>query len=428
MNIYFSGIGGVGIGPLAEIALDAGYSVSGSDQATGLMTAQLKNRGVMLTLNQNGEFLRSQHAVQPLDWFVYSAAIAPDNPELVAAKQLGLRITKRDELLAYIIAKKQLKLIAVAGTHGKTTTTGMLVWLAKQFGVPMSYSVGTTLPFGPSGHYDPKSQYFIYECDEYDRNFLHFRSHYSLITSYDYDHPETYPTAEEYRQAFLQFLTQSERSVMFASSYSKLYGTAVSPRVGMTVLRPDDNMLTLIKLAGQHNRHNACLAGTAASDTFYPARYDDKAVLAALAAFPGTDRRFEKLADNLYTDYGHHPAEIAATLQMAREFSSRVVLVYQPHQNIRQHEIHDQYIDAVFENAEQVYWLPTYLTREDPGLPVLTPNDLTKNMYNKKIHTSELDDNLWQTIQTARRQDKLVLAMGAGTIDSWLRKKLNETN
>src|SRR5690606_5798559 len=111
---------------------------------------------------------------------------------------LGIKVAKRDELLARILHEKNLKLIAVAGTHGKTTTTGMMVWLLQQLGVPVSYSVGSTLSFGPSGKFDPKSEYFVYECDEFDRNFLHFHPYLSLITSVGYDHPDIYPTPENY--------------------------------------------------------------------------------------------------------------------------------------------------------------------------------------------------------------------------------------
>src|SRR5690606_24799052 len=125
-----------------------------------------------------------------------------DHPELVAARLLGIKIAKRDELLAFILKEKGLKLIAITGTHGKTTTTGMLVWCLQNLGVPISYSVGSTLPFGPSGAFRPDSEYFVYECDEFDRNFLHFEPYLSVITSIEYDHPDTYPTENEYYDAF----------------------------------------------------------------------------------------------------------------------------------------------------------------------------------------------------------------------------------
>lgn len=413
MNIYFSGIGGVAIGPLSEIALDAGYEVQGSDQNSSLVTERLGKRGITVSIGeQNGNFLKERHSKKPIDWFVYTSALPADHPELVLAKELGIKTAKRDELIAHIIAEKNLKLIAVAGTHGKTTTTGMIIWLAKYFGMPVSYSVGTTLSWGPSGHYDPKSEYFVYECDEFDRNFLHFHPYVSLVTSLDYDHPDTYPTLESYSDAFKQFSGQSEKLFTWRE---------YEPTLGL-----DDHIVYLdetnpsLRLPGEHNRRNASLILAALESFGLPAKY----AADGLNRFPGTDRRFEKLAQNLYTDYGHTPAEIVATLQMARELSEHVVLVYQPHQNVRQHQVKDGYKDA-FMAAEKIYWLPTYLSREDPGLPVLTPEELTADIQNRKaVEIAELGDKLWGKISATRSEGELVLLMGAGSIDAWAREKL----
>lgn len=410
MNIYFSGIGGVGIGPLAEIAHDAGYHVTGSDRDESLMTTKLRKRGIEISIDQDGTFLNKQHALSSIDWFVYTSALPDDHPELLLARERGIRTAKRDELLAHIITEKNLQLIAVAGTHGKTTTTGMIVWLAKYFGIPVSYSIGTTLSWGPSGRYIPGSKYFVYECDEFDRNFLHFTPSLSLVTSVEYDHPDTYPTSDDYFAAFRQFASQSESLVTWRELAS-VFGQLNT----VTYLDEIDPRLTL---RGEHNRRNASLIIAAVEQFGLPAKY----AADGLNKFPGTNRRFEKLASNLYSDYGHTPTEIAATLQMARELSSHVVLVYQPHQNIRQHEVRDHYTNDVFNNAEAVYWLPTYLSREDPNLPILTPAELTNNLAN--IQIADLNDELWQHIQSAISQGKLVLCMGAGTIDGWVRTHL----
>ena len=420
MRIYFSGIGGVAIGPLAEMAIGAGHEVCGSDRAAGLMTEALKRAGITVSFDQSGEFLRSEHQQAPFDWFVYTAALPADHPELVLARQLGIRTSKRDELLAQIIADKQLKLIAVTGTHGKTTTTGMLVWTLQQFGVPVSHLVGSTLSFGPSGRFDPASQFLIYECDEFDRNFLHFSPWLSLITSVDYDHPDTFPTPDDYRAAFRQFGEQSTRVITWREDAD------VFTPANVTVLEQTDPQITL---AGEHNRRNGTLAMRAAMLVQEAAalEIEAEAIITALNTFPGTGRRFEKLADNLYTDYGHHPSEIAATLQLAHELNDRVVLVYQPHQNIRQHEVHERYTDAIFTDASEIYWLPTYLTREDPNLPVLTPEELTRQLTTDKVHIAQLDKTLWHTIEQQRARGALVLGMGAGTIDGWLREQLGRS-
>lgn len=412
MNIYFSGIGGVGIGPLAEIALDAGYSVVGSDRSESPMTRQLSDRGVICSADQSGAFLREQHAIAPIDWFVHTAALPSDHPELVAARELGIKVSKRDELLLHILEEKNLKMIAIAGTHGKTTTTGMVIWLAHYFSIPLSYCVGTTISWGPSGHYDPASEYFVYECDEFDRNFLQFHPSISLITSIEYDHPDTYPTEDEYLAAFRQFAEQSDSTVTWRE-YEQLFA-------GDSQLTFLDKTNPMLRLHGEHNRRNASLI-LSALGAF---GIDPKYAADGLNNFPGTTRRFERLANNLYTDYGHTPTEIAATLQMARETFDHIVLVYQPHQNVRQHEIRNQYTDAVFKDADEVYWLPTYLSREADDLVILTPEQLIQNLKETTVHIADLDDELWNTIQKMRDVPKLVLCMGAGSIDGWLRRQL----
>jgi UDP-N-acetylmuramate--alanine ligase len=417
MNIYFSGLGGVGIGPLVEIARDAGHSVVGSELAESLVTEELRAQGIEINIGQDGTFLRACHEATPIDWFVYTAALPEDHAELVLARELGMRVGKRDEFLAYILQEKDLKLIAISGTHGKTTTTGMAVWLMQQLGIPISYSVGTTLPFGPAGKFDPKSEYFVYECDEFDRNFLNFQPYLSLITSIDYDHPDTYPEESEYTEAFRQFVSQSAQTILWREDAEYIKADVSKSWVLDEVLN--------LPLPGEHNRRNATLVVKALE--YLKVGKEDQAIT-ALGAFPGTDRRFEKLADNLYTDYGHHPKEIAATLQLARELSDHVVLVYQPHQNRRQHRIRDMYSDQ-FEKADDVYWLPTYLSREDSTQSILAPEDLIQNVTNKDhIHIADFDDELWNTIQESRAAGKLVLCMGAGTIDNWVRERLEASN
>lgn len=421
MRIYFSGIGGVGIGPLAEIARDAGHDVVGSDLTESLMTQELTEREIEISYDQSGEFLGTQHEQQSIDWFVYTAALPDDHPELTAAKELGIHTAKRDELLAHIIKSKGLKLIAVTGTHGKTTTTGMMVWTMKQLGVPVSYVIGTTLSWGPSGQFDPESEYFVYECDEFDRNFLHFQPHLSIITALDYDHPDTYPTIEDYRQAFVQFMEQSEQSLLWEKDLRYLK----HPDIPATYQAFDELMdLSHIPLAGAHTRQNAFLVVYAACQLLGETAGAEKAI----ANFPGTNRRFEKLGDNLYSDYGHHPVEIAATLQMARELSDYVVLVYQPHQNVRQHEIKNGYTANVFADASEVYWTPTYLSRENPELDILTPEQLTTQLNPSCLRIADLNDELWDNIQRHRDAGHLVLCMGAGTIDGWVRQQFTKNS
>lgn len=419
MRIYFSGLGGVALGPLAEMSQDAGYEVVGSEPSPNLMTAELEKRGVVIHESQDGSALQSEHEHAPIDWFVYTAALPGTHPELVLAKELGIRVSKRDELVQFMLDQHNMQLIAISGTHGKTNTTGMLVWVMQQLGIQFSYLVGSTLPFGPSGKFNAESQYFVYECDEFDKNFLHFRPELSLITSIDHDHIDTYPTDADYAAAFREFIGQSKASVLWQNDANRI-GLGNETTTAWC-LQSDE--VADIALPGEHSRRN----GTLVLKSLERLDLGDATTnQSLLISFPGTNRRFEKIAENLYTDYGHHPVEVAATLQMARELSDRVVLVYQPHQNTRQHEVRSQYTDCMV-LAEKVYWLPTYLSREKPELEVLSPQQLSENITNKDVvEFAELNDSLWSAINQHRGTGALVLCMGAGSIDGWLRSKLTD--
>lgn len=416
MRIYFAGIGGVGLGPLAEIAHSAGFEVLGSDQSESLMTQELVEKGIDVSLSSDGYHIAEQHEKTPIDWVVYSAALPPSHPDLVFAKNHTIRLSKRDELLAYIIKEKDLKLLAIAGTHGKTTTTAMLVWLFRAAHIPISYSIGSQVTFGPSGHFEPKSTFFVYECDEFDRNFLAFSPYISTVTSLDYDHPDTYPTQESYLQAFEQFIAQSETTILYTKDSDLL---TISPTQDILITLSDgDERLKSISLAGLHNRQNALLA----LEVFSKATETQELPFKAMSSFPGTSRRFEKLDENIYSDYAHHPVEIAATLQLARELNPHVITVYQPHQNTRQHTIKNEY-STCFNQSELVYWLPTYLSREDESLPILSPQDLSSQVKTPLIY-SELNDELWRKLVQHVNEGKLVLFMGAGDVDTWARSQL----
>src|SRR5262245_21542474 len=186
MHVHFSGIGGAGIGPLALIAHQAGYEVSGSYKQDSNYIHYLKERGITnIQIGQSYEQIAQLHHQSPIDWLVYTSALVmeqPNPPQLRFCRERGIKATKRNEFLTNFLQDKRLKLIAIAGTHGKTTTTAMVVWLFKQLAVPISYSVGSKLSFGEMGEFDPASQYFVYEADEFDRNFLAFHPHLSLIS------------------------------------------------------------------------------------------------------------------------------------------------------------------------------------------------------------------------------------------------------
>src|ERR1017187_4445066 len=216
MHIYFSGIGGAGIGPLALIATKPGYQVSGPEKQYSSYIQYLKDRGITnIHIGQSREAIAVVHSRAPIDWLVYTSALPlenPDAPELKFCAENGIKTSKRDELLTLVLREKKLKLVAIAGTHGKTTTTALTTWLFKQLGESISYLLPAKTSFADMGEFDPKSQYFIYEADEFDRNFLAFEPAVSLITGVSWDHHEIFPTREDYQSAFREFIEQSQHS------------------------------------------------------------------------------------------------------------------------------------------------------------------------------------------------------------------------
>ncbi len=400
-KIYFSGINGVGISPLAEIAQDMGLEVCGSDMRRGEIAPELEKRGIKVHYGvQDGSFLKEQ-IEKGVDWFVYTSALTDDNPELVAAREAGIRVSKRDEFILDFLDKYNLKMLAVAGTHGKTTTTSMLIWAFHELKMPLNYAVGASLPWGARSNFDPKSQYFAYECDEFDRNFLSFHPYIAAIVSVDYDHADIYPTVEDYRAAFKQFEDQSDIVVK---------NTTIDPR---------------ITLVGELRRKDASVVLAVMK---HLCDEPEEKLIEILNRFPGAERRFEEVSKNVFTDYGHHPQEIRSTVEMAREMRERsgykgVVMVYEPLQNRRQYEVRDDYGD-VFIGIDKLFWVPTFQLREDPKIPVLKPVDLIPYMNNPEIaEAAELNEELSEKLHQLRDDGWMILMeAGGATGDEWIRE------
>lgn len=423
MHIYFSGIGGTAIGPLALIAKQAGYEVSGSDKQDSQYISYLRNSGISdIHIGQTIEQIEAVHHDRPIDWLVYSSAIKIEDskhPELDFVASNNIKTTKRDELLNQIITDKNLKLLAVAGTHGKTTTTAMMIWLLKELGTAVSYSVGAKIPFGEMGNYDPNSEYFVYECDEFDRNFLAFHPHMSLITGIDYDHHEIFPTEEDYQTAFRQFIGQSEHNVLWQSDTSKV---DISPSKNCIIIDDDDPMLNTLSITGLVNRRNALQVLLSVHEITGQHLPD---LIQIMNRFPGLSRRFEKITNNLYTDYAHTIPKIKGCLQMANEKSDSVVVVYEPLTDRRQHHIKNEYTNT-FEGIKKLYWVPSYLAREDQDMPILSPAELIKSLSNPSIATpAELNQPLKNAIDSHLADGDLVVCLsggGGGSLDEWIRE------
>ena len=425
MHIFFSGIGGAAIGPLAQIALHAGYDVSGSDKQASDYVDNLRSKGITsIHIGQTTEAIAELHKKNPIDWIVYSSAIPkenPDHPELVYARDNNITATKRDDFLNKLLEDTGQKMIAVAGTHGKTTTTAMILWLMHQLHIPTSYSVGGKLSFGDTGVFDSNATYFVYEADEYDRNFLSFAPILSVITGIAYDHPDIYPTSEAYNQAFIQFMcnTGDAGGEVFAYNEDLEY-------VDYTILQREMHLelLETITLPGYVNRRNALLAVNAVHAIHNTPRSE---LVTYINQFPGVSRRFEKISENLYTDYAHTPEKISGALQLTKEVAGDdVVVVYEGLHNTRQHFIKKELTD-LFKGVKKLYIVPSYLAREDESLEMLTPEKLCAiTQEPPQREPMKLDNELKATIDSHTSNGDLVLCLTAGggnSLDEWLRKE-----
>ena len=428
MHVYFSGIGGTAIGPLALIAKQAGYEVSGSDAKESDYTKYLRTKGIDdIQIGQDGGQIAAAHAKKPIDWFVYTSALPltnPGHPELKFCEQHKIKSSKRDEFLNNLLKDKGLKLIAITGTHGKTTTTSMAIWLFKQLGEPISYSVGAKLSFGDMGQFDPASKYFIYEADEYDRNFLSFYPEVALISGLDWDHPDIYPTREVYNAAFLEFIDQSNQTILWHDDAEKL---ALKAADNLKILDEKDSQIDVeLKLPGHVNRLDAWLVAHGLEPLF---NKPVKELVGKLNGFPGAGRRFEEITSNLYSDYAHTPPKIRGALQLAHEIAGdNVVVVYEGIHNLRQHFIKDE-LKNLFDSVKKLYIVPTYMGREADNLEILTPGkllNLLSSSAQAKTETAELDTKLKTNIQNHLAGGDLVICFSAGgadSIDEWLRKE-----
>jgi UDP-N-acetylmuramate--alanine ligase len=429
MHIFFSGIGGAGIGPLAQIALQAGYEVSGSDKQNSQYIDYLRKNGISdIYIGQKRENIAALHEKNPIDWFVYTSALKLEsaNPaELEFCTEQSIKISKRDELLNQILADKNLKLIAVAGTHGKTTTTAMITWLFKQLDEQVSYLLPAKTNFAQMGEFNQSAEYFIYEADEFDRNFLAYEPYLSTITGVSWDHHEIFPAREDYQAAFREFIDQSQHSILWQEDADYLQ---LNPSTMLTLMSRGNNSQN-IKLKGFYNRLDAWLAVESVHRlTNKPAEI----LIDMVNNFPGLSRRMEKISPNLYSDYAHTPEKIrgamSVALEMAAETGQKVIIIYEPLTNRRQLYMLNDYKD-VFKDAAKVYWIPSYLAREDPAERIVTPQELISHLDDPSIAVPmERNSLLKQTIEKHLNSGDMVVALaggGGGSLDDWLRQEFS---
>jgi UDP-N-acetylmuramate--alanine ligase len=304
----------------------------------------------------------------------------------------------------------------------------MVVWLFKKMGLPVSYSLGAKISFGDMGQYDPTSEYFVYECDEFDRNFLAFNPYLSIISGVAYDHHEIFPTEENYQTAFRDFIGQCQNVVIWQDDFTKLH---INKDPKFTIDSYDNLQIEQILLPGLYNRRDGWLACVAMHKITND--YLEK-FIEYISEFPGVARRFERLMENLYSDDAHTPEKILGCMSVARELANRtkqkIVVIYEPLTNRRMHYLGAEH-HSVFDGASTIYWVPSYLAREDPNLKILTPEELITNLspeLQKITKPMKTDGTLKAIIQNHLQAGDMVVAMaggGAGSLDEWLRKEFN---
>ena len=369
-RIHFVGIGGAGMGGIAEVLLTQGYAVQGSDLKANAVTARLERQGARILLGHQAE------NVDGVDVVVVSSAINRENPEVATALARRVPVVKRAEMLAELMRFRSG--IAVAGTHGKTTTTSLVASVLAEGGLDPTFVIGGRLKSADANARLGRGQYLVAEADESDASFIHLQPVMAIVTNIDNDHLSTHDgDFERLKQSFVDFLlnlpfwglavlcAEDEHLKGIRESLSRPFvtygidGDADYPAVNIErrglqshfrVLRAGYAPLDVtLNLPGRHNVLNALSAIAIATEL----EVEDAAIVRALAQFQGIDRRLQQLGDvltprgtvTLVDDYGHHPTEVAATLEAVRQGwpGRRLVLAFQPHRYSRTRDLLDDF-------------------------------------------------------------------------------------
>lgn len=363
-KLHFIGIGGAGMSGLAAVAHRLGAQVTGSDRTDSSYLTRLRKEGIEPAVGHDAGNLPDDAEV------IVSTAIHDDNPELALARERGSRVLHRSELLAELCRERRT--IAVAGTHGKTSTTGMLVHALRNLGLKPSYFVGGELPGSAPGD-DPANSgwdngaWVVVEADESDGSFLALDPEIAVITNLEMDHHGRWSNLAELREAFRDF----------AAKASRVIAPAPSDDPGLAGMLPDGKSVYFdehspgpaqlgLAVPGAHNRLNA----RAALAALQAIGVDPEAARAALATFPGVRRRLEFKGENggtrIYDDYAHHPTEVRAALAALRELDpERLIAVFQPHLYSRT-KVFSQEFGQALAAADEVIVLDIYAAREEP--------------------------------------------------------------
>lgn len=443
-QIHFIGIGGAGMSGIAEVLLNEGYQISGSDIAESAVTQRLTKAGAKIFFGHQSENIAGASVV------VASSAIDEQNPEVAAAKENRIPVIQRAEMLAEIMRFRHG--IAIAGTHGKTTTTAMISMIYTEAKLdPTFVNGGLVKSAGKNAHLGA-SRYLIAEADESDASFLHLQPMVSVVTNIEPDHMDTYGgDFEKMKETYVNFLRNLPfygLAVMCADDATVM---EIAPKVGRQVItygfsetadyRIEDYQQTgfqghytvicpngekievLLNVPGKHNALNATAALAVAKEE----GIGNEAILAALADFQGAGRRFDQLGSFirpngkvlLVDDYGHHPTEVDVTIKAARQGweDKRIVMIFQPHRYSRTRDLFDDFVQ-VLSQVDALIMLDVYAAGEAPIVGA-DSKSLCRSIRNlgkvDPILVSDTDQ-LGEVLDQIIQDGDLILAQGAGSV------------
>jgi len=446
-TIHFVGIGGIGMSGIAEVMANLGYSVQGSDIAESYVVEGLRKRGIKVMIGHAAENVGDAAVV------VTSTAVKRENPEVVAALEARIPVVRRAEMLAELMRLKST--VAIAGTHGKTTTTSMVAALLDAGGVdPTVINGGIINSYGSNARLGA-SDWMVVEADESDGSFLRLDGTIAVVTNIDPEHLDHYGSFDKVKSSFVEFIenvpfygaavlcidhpvvqaiipkVRDRRVITYGfSAQADVRGEAVTPYPGgnrfTAVLRQRDGSFRRIEgielpMPGRHNVQNALAAVAVAVEM----GVSEEIIRTGFAKFGGVKRRFTKVGEvdgvTIIDDYGHHPVEIRAVLAAAREgVQNRVIAVVQPHRFTRLRDHMDDFA-AAFNDADIVYAAPVYPAGEAPieGVDSAALVAGIKDRGHRSAHLIAGAEALAQALAAQVQPGDMVVCLGAGDITKW---------
>ena len=443
-RIHFVGIGGAGMGGIAEVLLNEGYQISGSDIGENQVVKRLTALGASIVIGHQAENVAQASVI------VVSTAINSDNPELVAAKKLRIPVVRRAEMLAELMRFRHG--IAIAGTHGKTTTTSLIASIFAQGQLDPTFVIGGLLNSAGTNARLGSSRYLVAEADESDASFLHLQPMVAVIANIDADHMETYQgDFEKLKDTYIEFLHNLPFYGLAVVCIDNPVVRELLPRISRQVITygfsedadvravnyqqngavsyftvevaGQEPLNMSVNLPGQHNVLNALAGVAVAKDE----GVNDEAICQALSEFEGIGRRFETLtnfttaAGNmvLVDDYGHHPSEVKATIIAMRQGwpDKRLVMIFQPHRFSRTRDLYEDFVEVLSE-VDCLFLLDVYSAGETP-ISSADSKSLARSIRQRgqiePVYVSDVD-KLPQLLATQLQDNDMVITQGAGSI------------